>query len=153
MDLLKLFEPVVSEAVNWVAHQEQIVLREGRQLTSDQLIDAWHAGVHSPDRIRLAVRPCIPAPDKGVLGLLNARLSLITPNTGGLTLEYGIFVRDDCLENRRLLTHEFAHVAQYERLGGIEGFLRVYIREYIEFGYKGSPLEIEADQIARKVVQ
>jgi hypothetical protein len=152
MDLSKSFEPILSQAVKWVTDQEQIVLREGRHLTSDQLIDAWQAGVRHPDQIHLAVRPCIPAPNEGLLGLLNARLALITTNTGGLTLNYGIFVRDDCLENRRLLTHEFAHVAQYQRLGGIDGFLRVYVRECIEFGYKGSPLEIEAEQIARKIV-
>jgi hypothetical protein len=39
----------------------------------------------------------------------------------GLTTGHGVIVRLDCTRNLRLLTHEFVHVAQYERLGR-EGF-------------------------------
>jgi hypothetical protein len=42
-------------------------------------------------------------------------------DTAGLTAGYGVIVRLDCTRNLRLLTHEFVHVAQYERLGR-EGF-------------------------------
>jgi hypothetical protein len=35
----------------------------------------------------------------------------------GLTAGHGVIVRLDCTRNLRLLTHEFVHVAQYERLG------------------------------------
>jgi hypothetical protein len=43
-------------------------------------------------------------------------------DTTGLTAGYGVIVRLDCTRNLRLLTHEFVHVAEYERLGR-EGFL------------------------------
>jgi hypothetical protein len=36
------------------------------------------------------------------------------------------------------------HTAQYERLGGIEPFLRQYLRECLTIGYPEAPLEQEA---------
>jgi|SRR5271166_2098685 len=54
--------------------------------------------------------------------------------TGGLTAGYGVIVRRDCANNLRLLAHEFAHVAQYERLGR-EGFLQEYIQQIAVHGY------------------
>ena len=55
-----------------------------------------------------------------------AAIQFLTPATCGLTLRYGIFIRSDCWGDRNLVAHELAHTAQYERLGGIEPFLRKY---------------------------
>jgi hypothetical protein len=43
-----------------------------------------------------------------------------------------------------IVVHELAHVAQYERLGGILSFLRKYLFECLTMGYVASPLELEA---------
>lgn len=72
------------------------------------------------------------------------RFGLVSPHTSGMTLGYGIYLRADCLNDRRLLIHELTHTAQYERLGGIERFLRVYLRECIMPGYPHGALEREA---------
>ena len=40
-----------------------------------------------------------------------------------MTLRYGIFIQTDHWGDRRLLLHELAHVAQYERFGGFRRFL------------------------------
>ena len=46
-----------------------------------------------------------------------------------------------------MIAHELVHVAQYERLGGIEPFLRQYLRECLTVGYDESALENEARSI------
>jgi hypothetical protein len=61
-----------------------------------------------------------------------------------MALRYGIFIRSDCWQMRRLIAHECVHTAQYERLGGIGQFLGCYLRECLEVGYPSGPLEQEA---------
>ena len=46
--------------------------------------------------------------------------------------------------NRRLLIHELAHVAQYERFDGFRRFLFQYLQECINPGYPLGDLELEA---------
>ena len=65
---------------------------------------------------------------------------------------YGVIVRVDCTRNLRLLTHEFVHVAQYERLGR-EGFLQEYIQQIAAHGYLNAPFELEAEAKATKACQ
>ena len=48
------------------------------------------------------------------------------------------------MEDRRLLVHELAHVAQYERFGGFRRFLFQYLQECINPGYPLGDLELEA---------
>ena len=57
---------------------------------------------------------------------------------------FGVIVRQDCAKNRRLLTHEFVHVSQYERLTR-EGFLQEYIKQIAAHGYLNAPFELEAE--------
>jgi hypothetical protein len=69
---------------------------------------------------------------------------LISPNTGGLTLRYGIFICADCWGDRRLVFHELVHVWQYEKLGGFQPFLQQYLHECVTIGYPAAPMEQEA---------
>ena len=71
--------------------------------------------------------------------------------TRGLTLNYGIFIRSDCWADRLLIVHELAHVAQYERLGGILPFLRKYLFECLTVGYAAAALELEATAVTVRV--
>jgi hypothetical protein len=50
-----------------------------------------------------------------------------------------------------LIVHELAHVAQYERLGGILPFLRKYLFECLTVGYAAAPLELEATAVTVRV--
>jgi hypothetical protein len=78
--------------------------------------------------------------------------NLINPLTHGLTFRYGIFIRADCWNQRPLVIHELVHTAQYERLGGFEGFLRPYLLECITPpGYPYGPMEQEALAAAAKL--
>jgi hypothetical protein len=90
----------------------------------------------------------VPWPGASVLRAAAKAIGLAPAATCGLTLGYGIFIRDDCWRSRALIAHELTHTAQYERLGGIEQFLRQYLGECLTVGYLNSPLEQEAAAMA-----
>jgi len=140
-------------ACEWVAQQEQMILHAGVLLTPAQLTDARQVGVRAPDRVRLLSVPAIPRPEDPQLYAAAQAARFLTPGTIGLTLRYGIYLHADYWGNRALLAHELVHSAQYERLGGIEPFLRQYFSEVLAFGYTRAPLEQEAVRVARRLIR
>jgi hypothetical protein len=81
----------------------------------------------------------------------NRNTSLITPETAGLTIGQGIFVRADCANDAKLIAHELKHVAQYDRHGSIIAFLQQYLSEVNEYGYPAAAMEQEAIAFAESV--
>lgn len=131
-------------ACEWAAEQELSICRGGLSLTEELLAIAQKVGVQCPDKIRIAVVNAVPVPAHPLLQAACASTGLITSNTIGLTLRYGIFIRQDESRCKRLFAHEFAHVAQYERLGGVQQFLTQYLAEVLNYGYPRAPMEQEA---------
>jgi hypothetical protein len=83
----------------------------------------------------------IPLPFPRPLVKLAGRWGLPLFEPAGMALGKGIYL----LAGRsRVLRHELVHVAQYQRLGGIEPFMRRYLTECLVHGYRDAPLEIEA---------
>ena len=63
---------------------------------------------------------------------------------GGVTLPpFGIYILAERLDNERLVRHEQAHWAQYERMGFL-GFYLTYLWYTIRHGYWNNPMEVEA---------
>src|SRR3990172_12099035 len=121
------FKRLLPLACEWAQAQERIILRDGVPLAGTQMEDARAVGVKNPGRVRLLSVKQIPMPEHTALKAAAADIQLITPQTGGLALRYGIYIRSDCWEARRLLVHEFVHTAQYERFGGFQEFLPHYL--------------------------
>lgn len=142
--LIASFDKLLPIAVKWVGSMELRILREGVPLTELEKADARAIGLREPDRVRLLSLSRAPVPDDPALRASAAAIRFLTPATRGLALRYGIFLRSDCWRDRRLIAHELVHTAQYERLGGIEPFLRQYLWECLTRGYPGAPLEQEA---------
>ena len=138
------FQALLPLACAWVEQQEQNILRDGVPLTPAQLTDARKIGVVHPEKVRLLAVPTVPRPEHPTLRAAADATQLISPYTAGLTLRYGIFIRVDCWGDRRLVFHELVHTAQYERLGGVQSFLRQYLFECLTIGYPAAPLEQEA---------
>lgn len=134
---------VLPVACIWAARHESAILQRGVALSTMQAADARKVGVVHSERVRLLAVPVIP-PSNRILRSIGAKLGLISSQTIGMTLRYGIFILADHWEDRRLLLHELAHVAQYERLGGFRRFLSQYLRECISPGYPLGDLELEA---------
>jgi hypothetical protein len=140
---------VLPMACAWAEEQEAVILRDGVALTASQIADARQIGVAHPERVRLRVE--IPLPLHPMLREAAEITGLISERTAGLALCYGIFIRSESWGERRLLVHELAHTAQYERLGGFQPFLKQYLHEcIIRPGYPFGPLEREAKRIERE---
>ena len=72
------------------------------------------------------------------------RWFLRTFGFGGVTLPpLGIYILAERLGNERLVRHEQAHWAQYERMGFL-GFYLTYLWYTIRHGYWNNPMEVEA---------
>lgn len=140
-----LLPVIVPPVVWWARHAERRILRHGVPLADPHLADAAQMGVAHPERIRLLHVDTILLPASPILRLLARGCGLYFPSTAGLTLRYGILIRADCRGDRRLIAHECVHTAQYERLGGLNPFLRRYLHECLALGYPASPLEQEAN--------
>jgi len=141
------FDILLPLACAWAEEQESLILREGVALTPSQLEDARRIGVVSPERVKLRVVDAIPLPVQPLLRGAAETTGLISLLTCGLTLRYGIYIRSDQWGVRRLVVHELAHTAQYERLGGFQPFLKQYLGECLVVGYPLGSLEQEAKRI------
>lgn len=144
-------EKLLPLASAWATEQEQVILLTGIGLDKLQMSDAKRIGVMRPDHVRLLRVPNIPTPRHPLLRQAAKDTTLITPFTIGLTLRYGIFIRDDNRDKRSLVVHELVHVKQYEQLGSIEAFLRKYLGECVNVGYSEAPMEQEAIRTTREI--
>ena len=146
------FAVLLPLACIWAEEQEAAILELGAPLTDSQLDDANRVGVIMPERVRLLRIEKIPLPQHSGLAAAAKATHLISPDTAGLTLRHGIFIRADHWENRLLVVHELVHTMQYERLGGFQQFLGPYLLECITPpGYPHGPMEQEAVTTAARV--
>ncbi|HZS45378.1 MAG TPA: hypothetical protein VFC63_09775 [Blastocatellia bacterium] len=144
MDLEKILPQLMPLACQWAEEQSQYTLRNGTPLTGRDLDIARNVGVSRPDLIRVLVVTAMPRPQHPLLAEAAEQLRFLRPDTQGLTLGYGIFVRIDCQRDRTLIAHECRHVYQYEQSGSIKSFLEVYVPDLLKFGYERCPLEVDA---------
>ena len=121
--LIQHFDTLLPLATEWATAQEEMILESGAPLSPQGLLDAKKMGVGYPERIRLLKVASVPMPINPLLRQAAEATNLISPNTGGMAIRYGIFVRQDCWNNRSLIAHECVHTSQYERFGGIGEFL------------------------------
>ena len=150
-DLISQFAKILPLACKWARSQERLILRKGKPLPPELVIDADKVGVIHPDKVRVLVVKRIPGPKHPLLKAACIQTNFLPPDTDGLTLRYGVYVRDNCADNRSLYIHELAHVAQYERLGGIQQFLQKYLSEIAAVGYSSAPMEQSAIKIAEDI--
>lgn len=134
---------VLPVACIWAAQHESLILQQGIALSPAQGDNARTLGVAHPEKVRLLAVGVIP-PTNRLLRALGTRLGIVSGQTIGMTLRYGIFIQTQHWGDRRLLVHELAHVAQYERFGGFRSFLFQYLQECINPGYPLGHLELEA---------
>lgn len=137
---------MVSWSEQWQAH----ILKHGAPLDNDQIQDAVCVGVAAPEKVRVLEVPNIPMPHQRILYSTLIKSNIFSFDACGLTLEYGIFIKIGGLPPGYWLTHELAHVAQYERLGGLAGCLPQYLEECLTHGYEINSFEQEAHNTALK---
>jgi hypothetical protein len=139
-----LFAQMLPRATAWAEMQARHILERGIGLSERGIEVARHAGVQHPERVRLLPVATIPIPEEADLRQAAQEFGLITQQTAGLTIGYGIFVLQNCSNDAKLVAHELMHVAQCENSGGIPGFLVKYLSEVNEYGYPEAPMEQQA---------
>ncbi|WP_193211959.1 hypothetical protein [Luteolibacter marinus] len=138
---LTLASGIAPATSRWAQDQERRILAEGKPLPAEALAFAHELEIEHPEEIRvLEIRP-IPLPVPRPLVQLASRWGLPAFEPAGMALGRGIYLIES---KSRILRHELVHVAQYQRLGGIEPFLRRYLAECLTAGYFEAPLEVEA---------
>lgn len=145
------FDDSLPLACAWAEGQEQSIIEQGVALTEAQMGDARDIGIAAPERVRLLQVEEIPLPEHPALRAAAKATGLLSPETAGLTLRYGILIRSPFWGERDLVAHELVHVWQYEQFGGFAPFLRQYLWECITLGYAKAPMEREAQVIVAKV--
>lgn len=138
--IVRAFLPI---ACVWAARQEAHILRRGIALSGPQLHLAAKVGIANPEKVRLLSVTVIP-PTNRFFRAVGTKLGFVSSQTIGMTLQYGIYIQEDHWGHLQLIAHELTHVAQYERLGGFQGFLSRYLQECIDPGYPLGDLELEA---------
>jgi hypothetical protein len=151
--LVSQLETLLPLAVSWARENQSRILAEGVPLSEPELFEARRVGVKQPERVRLLSVPTIPFPAHPLLQAACRATNLVPESPRGLTLFYGIYLRSDCWRDRSIVVHELVHTAQYERLGGIDPFLRSYLGECMTFGYANSSMENEARAAASRLCQ
>ncbi|MEM1136608.1 MAG: hypothetical protein AAGI07_12285, partial [Bacteroidota bacterium] len=147
----KKFNQLFPLACQWAIKQETLILETGISLDKNQQMDASQIGIQAIKKIRLLRVEQIPKPPIPELKEVAEYIGLLSPNTVGITFRYGIYIRSDFWNQRRLVVHELTHTLQYERLGGIQAFHKQYLNECITLGYQNSPLELEARNMEQTI--
>jgi hypothetical protein len=146
------FDRLLPLACTWAREQEVFVLSRGSPLGPRHAADARLAGVEDIGKVRILVVDRMPLPENKELAEATRVTQVITNASRGVTFGHGIIIRADAWGDRELLLHQFVHVAQCERAGGIESFVQSYLsdRQQSEKFRVGS-LEQEARTLAREI--
>ena len=62
---------------------------------------------------------------------------------------FGSFIELKYINNKSILKHEMVHWSQYRKMG-FWGFYKTYLYEYIKYGRKYGPMEVEARKLSKK---
>ena len=146
------FEAFLPAACDWASTQEQSILERGVPLNSRQVADARRVGVQDCSRVRILVVDRIPLPENVELAEAACQAQIITSASRAVTIGHGIIIRADCWGNRELMLHQFVHVAQCERSGGLQSFVPKYLFERQTCAkFTAGALEDEARRVAHEI--
>ena len=146
------FKHLLPLAYDWARKEEDFILAHGSPLGERAAADAAHAGVQDPGRVRVLVVDRIPLPEHPALAEASAQTHVITDASRAVAIGYGIIVRADAWGDRELLVHQLVHVAQCERCGSLEAYVRQYLSDRRECrDFTIGSFEDEARRRAREI--
>ncbi len=123
------FESFLSLAYAWAKSQEEFILARGIPLGREAMADAQLVGVQDCSRVRFLIVDRIPLPENEELARTAQSSHIITDASRSVAIGHGIIIRADGWGQRELMLHQLVHVAQCERCGGLEPYLRQYLSD------------------------
>ena len=146
------FQHLLPLAYEWARTQEEFVLAHGNPLGMSHAWDAHLAGVQDFARIRVLVVDRISLPENPKLADAARRLRIITEDTRCMGFGHALIVRGDAWNDRELILHNLIHIAQCERSGGLEQWVRDYLADRANCAnFTTGALEEEARRIAQNI--
>jgi hypothetical protein len=146
------FEQLLPVAYQWAKAQEEFVLAHGTPLSPQHMADARLAGVRDIERVRVMVVDRIPLPEDGELAEAARHTRIITEDTRCVGFGHAVIIRAEAWGDRELLLHNLVHVAQCERSGGLEQWIRHYLLDrQTSASFTLGTLEEEARRMAREI--
>jgi hypothetical protein len=146
------FEDLLPLAIQWAKTQEQFILARGASLGPQHTADARRVGVQDCSHVRVLVVDRVPLPDNEALAKAARHTQIITDTCRGVAIGHGIVIRADCWGDRELILHQLVHVAQCERSGGLEAWVREYLSDrHTCAKFTIGSLEEEARRLAHEV--
>lgn len=147
------FERLFPPAVAWVRLQERLILKRGVPLSKSQMADAQRLEIRHPERIRIYLNGLVPFPIHPGLQQAVVEIGILGNTVKAACFGYGIWLHSDYHDNRYLLASELALLARHEKMGGIEPFLRVYLKQCVEYGSSLCPIALNAHELADCICQ
>jgi hypothetical protein len=146
------FEHLLPLAYRWAKAQEEFVLARGNPLGARLARDAKLVGVQDCDRVRVLVVDRIPLPENPELAKASKRIGIITKDTRCAGFGHALIIRVDAWNDRELILHNLVHIAQCERCGGLEQWVRQYLGDRTNCpNFTVGSLEEEARRIAHEI--
>jgi hypothetical protein len=146
------FEQLLPLAYQWAKAQEEYVFAHGTALSPQHMADARLAGVQDCERVRVLVVDRIPLPEDRELAEAARRTHIITEDARCIGFGHAIIIRAEAWGDRELLLHNFVHIAQCERSGGLEPWVRQYLVDrQNSASFSICSLEEEARRIAHEI--
>ena len=146
------FEQLLPLAFQWARNIENFVLQHGSPLRRRQVADARQVGVKEISRVRVLAVDRMPLPEEPELAEAARRTQIITDFCRAIAIGHAVVVRANAWGDRELFLHQLVHVAQCERSGGLEQWVRQYLVDRINCpNFTIGALEQEARRIAREI--
>ena len=146
------FESLLPLAYHWAKAQEDFVLARGNPLSPRHKRAADLAGVQDCAAVRVLVVDRIPLPEDPELAEAAKRLGILTEDTRCMGFGHALIIRVDDWNDRELILHNLVHIAQCERSGGLEQWVRQYLRDRANCpNFTIGSLEEEARRTAREI--
>ena len=126
------FKELLPLAAAWAQEQESMILQNGEPLTAEPMDYARKLKITCPEKVRLLPVDSIPTPSNPFLREAVEITQLLGPQTIGLSLRYGIFIRSESLYDAslRIIIHELVHLAE----AGVGEHINVGFDEAVEGG-------------------
>jgi len=94
----------------------------------------------------------MPLPENPELAEAACRTQIITDSCRAIAIGHAVVIRADAWGDRELFLHQLVHVAQCERSGGLEQWVRQYLDDRMNCpNFTIGALEQEARRIAREI--